>query len=32
VKKLGHSHSKLVSSIYLKILNIDKRYLAKEPD
>ena len=32
VQKLGKSHSKLVSSIYLKTLNIDKRYLAKEPD
>ena len=32
VQKLGKSHSKLVSSIYLKTLQIDKRYLAKEPD
>ena len=32
MQKLGKSHSKLVSSIYLKTLNIDKRYLAKEPD
>ena len=32
VKKLGRSHSKLVGSIYLKTLNIDKRFLAKEPD
>ena len=32
VQKLGRSHSKLVSSIYLKTLQIDKRYLAKEPD
>ena len=32
VRKLGKSHAKLVSSIYLKTLNIDKRYLAKEPD
>lgn len=30
--KLGKSHSRLVSSLYLKILNIDKRFLAKEPD
>jgi capsid portal protein len=30
--KLGKSHSRLVSSLYLKTLNIDKRFLAKEPD
>ena len=32
VKKLGQSHAKLIGNIFLKILNIDKRYLAKEPD
>lgn len=30
--KLGKSHSRLVSSLYLKTLNIDKRFLAKELD
>lgn len=30
--KLGQSHSRLVSSIYLKTLQIDKRFLSKEPD
>lgn len=30
--QLGKSHSRLVDSIYLKVLNIDKRFLAKEPD
>ena len=30
--KLGQTHSRLVSSLYLKMLNIDKRFLAKEPD
>ena len=29
---MGKSHSRLVSSIYLKILSIDKRFLAKEPE
>lgn len=32
VQKLGYSHSRLVSSIHLKMLQIDKRFLAKEPD
>jgi hypothetical protein len=30
--KLGKSHSKLVMNIYHKILDVDKRFLAKEPD
>jgi capsid portal protein len=32
VQKLGQTHAKLVSSIYLKTLAIDKRFLAKEPE
>jgi len=30
--QLGRSQSRIVGSIYLKILSIDKRFLAKEPD
>ena len=32
MKKLGKSHAKLVTNIYHKILDVDKRFLAKEPD
>jgi capsid portal protein len=32
MKKLGQTHSQTVVTIYHKILEIDKRYLAKEPD
>ena len=32
VQKLRRSHSKLVANIYLKQLQIDKRFLAKEQD
>lgn len=32
MRKLGKSHSKLVINIYHKILDVDKRFLAKEPD
>jgi hypothetical protein len=30
--QLGRSQSRIVGSIYLKILSIDKRFLAKEPE
>eukprot|EP00351_Strombidinopsis_sp_SopsisLIS2011_P003712 CAMPEP_0116871834 /NCGR_PEP_ID=MMETSP0463-20121206/2352_1 /TAXON_ID=181622 /ORGANISM="Strombidinopsis sp, Strain SopsisLIS2011" /LENGTH=182 /DNA_ID=CAMNT_0004510987 /DNA_START=512 /DNA_END=1060 /DNA_ORIENTATION=- len=32
VQRLGKTHSKIVQGIYYKILGIDKRFLAKEPD
>ena len=32
MKKLGKSHSNLIINIYHKILDVDKRFLAKEPD
>lgn len=32
MQQFGRTHSRLVSSIYLKTLQIDKRFLAKEPD
>jgi hypothetical protein len=32
MNKLGKSHAKLVTNIYHKILDVDKRFLAKEPD
>lgn len=32
VQQFGKTHCHLVSSIYLKTLQIDKRFLAKEPD
>jgi hypothetical protein len=32
MRKLGKSHSSLVLNIYHRILDVDKRFLAKEPD